>query len=80
MRSNRFVCVLNNAWEEEVEGRRGMLFKTKTAYTSPTYCSMLIGKGAQHRLISGKLGDKKKQTPNPVNFYLVLFLNCRLPG
>lgn len=73
MRSNRLVCVLNNAWEEEVEGRRGMLFKTKTAYNSPTYYSMMIGKGVQHRLISGKLRDKKK-TPNPVNFYLVLFL------
>lgn len=46
--SNRLGCVLNNVWEEEVEGRRGMLFKTNTAYTSPTYCSTLIGKAQRH--------------------------------
>lgn len=63
MRSNRLVCVLNNAWEEEVERRRAMLFKTKAAYTSPTYCSMMIGKGVQHRLISDKVGDKKPLSP-----------------
>lgn len=55
----------------------GMLFKTKTAYASPTYGSMMIGKGVQHRLISDKVGDKK--TPNPVNVIWSLFLFfCKL--
>lgn len=43
--SNRLVCVLNKAWEEEAEERWGMLFTRKTAYTSLTYCCKIIGEG-----------------------------------
>lgn len=71
MQSNRLVYVLNNVWEEEVEGRQGMLLKTKAAPTFPHILFMMTGK-EQHRLLSDKPGDKNKPQV-PVNFYLMLF-------
>lgn len=71
MQSNRLVYVLNNVWEEEVEGRQGMLLKTKAVPTFPHILLMMTGK-EQHRILSDKLGDKNKSQV-PVNFYLMLF-------
>lgn len=73
MQSNRLVYVLNNVWEEEVEGRRGMLFKTMTAPTFPHILLMMTGKGCSTDSFQINWGDKNKPQV-PVNFHLMLLL------
>lgn len=58
MQSNRLVYVLNNVWEEEVEGRRGMLFRTKTAPTFPHTLLVMTGKECSTDSFQIKSGAK----------------------
>lgn len=72
MQSNRLVYVLNNVWEEEVEGRWGMLFKTRTAPTFPHTLLMMTGKECSTDSFQIQWGTKTN--PGPCELLSALFL------